>query len=100
MRFELTYFDCDYVTDHLNNIDYPVIDKESMFEVVALLNVLHEENQSLLRKNGAMEEEIECLSEENEKLKERNDFLRKQLDRVCIDNEIMGDKLKQIGRIL
>ena len=47
MRFELTYFDCDYVTDHLNNIDYPVIDKESMFKVVELLNELHEENMML-----------------------------------------------------
>ena len=48
----------------------------------------------------AMLNEGVILAEENEQLKERNDFLRKQLDRVCIDNETMGDKLKQIGRIL
>lgn len=55
-------------------------------ETLKKLNELHEENKE--------------LKKENEQLKERNDFLRKQLDRVCIDNETMGDKLKQIGRIL
>ena len=50
--------------------------------------------------NGHLSSKISDLECENEQLKERNDFLRKQLDRVCIDNETMGDKLKQIGRIL
>ncbi len=40
------------------------------------------------------------LYNENEQLKQRNEFLKKQLDRVCDENEIMGDKLKQIGGML
>ena len=40
------------------------------------------------------------FADENKKLKQRNEFLKKQLDRVCIDNEEMGDKLKKIERIL
>ena len=44
--------------------------------LLAELN-LSEENQSLLRKNGAMEEEIECLSEENKQL--QNTIARLQL---------------------
>ena len=47
-----------------------------------------------------VEEMLNALHEENIQLKERNEFLKKQLDRVCIDNETMGDKLKKIGRIL
>jgi len=43
---------------------------------------------------------LNALHEENNQLKERNEFLKKQLDRVCSDNERMGDKLKKIGRIL
>lgn len=52
---------------------------------------------------GNLYDVCECLNtlhEENIQLKERNEFLKKQLDRVCIDNEEMGDKLKKIGRIL
>ena len=45
-------------------------------------------------------DKLNALHEENIQLKERNEFLKKQLDRVCIDNETMGDKLKKIGRIL
>ena len=44
-----------------------------------LLNELHEENKLLLRKNGAVEEEIECLSEENEQLKEENNKLHQKI---------------------
>ena len=40
-------------------------------EVANLLNEFHEKNKKLLRKNGAMEEEIECLSEENKQLKQQ-----------------------------
>ena len=43
---------------------------------------------------------INELIEENEQLKQRNNFLKKQFDRVCSENEIIGDKLKKIGRIL
>lgn len=46
-RFELTYFDCDYITDHLTHEDYPTVDKDSMFEVVKLLNGLVDENEQL-----------------------------------------------------
>lgn len=48
----------------------------------------------------AMLNEGVILAEENEQLKKRNEFLKKQLDRVCSENEMMGDKLKKIGRIL
>lgn len=43
---------------------------------------------------------LNYLVEENEQLKQRNNFLKKQLDRVCSENEIMGDKLKKIERTL
>ena len=71
-------------------------------DVCDLLNMQH---KTIQRLNQNIEELLsvdieEELLKENEQLKERNDFLRKQLDRVCIDNETMGDKLKQIGRIL
>jgi cell division septum initiation protein DivIVA len=45
-------------------------------------------------------DDINEIIDENEQLKQRNEFLKKQLDRVCDENEIMGDKLKQIGRML
>ena len=48
-------------------------------QVVDLLNELHEENILLLRKNGVMEEEIECLSEENKQLKYHLDRTEKEL---------------------
>lgn len=50
-----------------------------MERLINLLNNLHEENQSLLRRNGEMEEEIECLSEENEQLKRENAKMKKEL---------------------
>ena len=40
--------------------------------------------------------ELNGLYDENEQLKQRNEFLKKQLDRVCSENEIIGDKLKKI----
>ena len=70
-----------------------------------VVNLLNEQHETIERLKQNVEELLsvnveEELLKENEQLKERNDFLRKQLDRVCIDNETMGDKLKQIGRIL
>lgn len=47
-----------------------------------------------------LQDENKELKKENEQLKQRNEFLKKQLDRVCSENEMMGDKLKKIGRIL
>lgn len=46
-RFELTHFDCDYITDHLTGEDYPTIDKDSMFELVKQINELVDENEEL-----------------------------------------------------
>ena len=58
-----------------------------------LLNELHKENQTLLRKNGAMEEEIECLSEENEQLKQ-------QIGEHSIDERLLDDLyFNQVGGI-
>ena len=48
-------------------------------DVCSLLNELHEKNKELQRKNGAMEEEIECLSEEKEQLKYHLDRTEKEL---------------------
>lgn len=62
--------------------------------------------ETMVKDNGKFLTHKECcdllnnLHEENNQLKERNEFLKKQLDRVCIDNEEMGDKLKKIGKIL
>lgn len=47
-----------------------------------------------------IEELLNSLNDENVQLKQRNNFLKEQLDRVCSENEIIGDKLKKIGRIL
>ena len=44
-------------------------------ELLELLNTLHEENQHLRRRCGAMQEEIEIMSEENEQLTEDKDDL-------------------------
>lgn len=75
-RFEYIAF--DGFTDHEAYI--------TPHKVANLLNEFYEKNQELVT--------------ENEQLKKRNDFLKKQLDRVCSENEMMGDKLKKIGRIL
>ena len=66
--------------------------------IVNLLNELHEENKKLLRKNGAMEEEIECLSEENEQLKQAYSQLKHRhslLHDVCIDAECDRDSYRK-----
>jgi hypothetical protein len=62
--------------------------------------VIDRENDRILRYDKEYCDLLNALHEENNQLKERNEFLKKQLDRVCIDNEEMGDKLKKIGRIL
>jgi len=70
-RFELTYFDCDYITDHSINVDYPVVDKKSMFKIVDLLNELHEELQRLEMENQQYKILTEELKRQNKKLKGR-----------------------------
>ena len=68
--------------------------------------LVDDEFVSRIKNNGVSmtaREIVDCLNalhEENKELKQQNEFLKKQLDRVCIDNETMGDKLKKIGRIL
>jgi ribonuclease HIII len=83
-------------------------------DIVELLNELHYENYNLelhsksqskayhklLDSFTRLKRKNKELQKENEQLKQRNEFLKKQLDRVCDENEIMGDKLKQIGRML
>jgi len=59
------------------------------------LNELHEKNKLLLRKNGAMEEEIECLSDENEQLKESVYSWSKSYNRVYEENEQLKHQLQQ-----
>ena len=49
------------------------------------LNQLEEENKLLLRKNGAMEEEIECLSEENKQLRNEVKEYKEAMKRMMID---------------
>jgi len=79
-RFERIYADVDvFCRDHNAKGISQLIEKEDYDKIVDLLNE---------------------LADENEQLKQRNEFLKKQLDRVCDENEIMGDKLKQIGRML
>ena len=59
----------------------------------------HETN----KRSGSIDDFVDmmnALHEENKELKQRNEFLKKQLDRVCSENEIMGDKLKKIERTL
>ena len=51
------------------NSSYHIGDKGIAQSLCDLLNELYEENKKLLRRNGAMEEEIECLSDENGQLK-------------------------------
>ena len=63
------------------------------FEVVKLLNELHEEKQHLQRRCGAMQEEIEILSEENKQLKQDKDdlidFIKKEFPKS--HKHILGD---------
>ena len=68
-------YELSCLVDNENKTFYFVVDSIANVEsFVERLNELHEENKHLLRRNGAMEEEIECLSEENEQLrKEKND---------------------------
>ena len=49
-------------------------------KIIDKMNELAEENRILLRKNGAMEEEIECLTEENDQLKSDNFNLNKSVE--------------------
>ena len=63
-RFELTYFDCDYITDHLTGEDYPTIDKYSMFELVKQINELVDENEELKQAYTQLKQ----LEKENEEL--------------------------------
>ena len=51
------------------NSSYHIGDNGIAQSLCDLLNELYEENKKLLRRNGAMEEEIECLSDENGQLK-------------------------------
>ena len=66
-------------------------------ECAKLLNELHEENKHLLRRNGAMEEEMECLSEENEQLKKQLESEHTMLDNaILLERTRMGQSaLKQ-----
>ena len=48
---------------------YTSCDEDGFQDLCEMLNELHEKNLILVRKNGAMEVEIECLSEENEQCK-------------------------------
>ena len=84
------------------------------FNAMKLLNYFEKENTKLKEENEQFHniandynisfdklcETFEQCLNENEELKQRNEFLKKQLDRVCFENELMGDKLKKIGRIL
>ena len=104
-RFELAYADYDW---------WAICDKENPTElgisgedVVVLLNEQHETIEQLKSKikreighNQRLHKDNCELTKENKQLKKRNEFLKKQLDRVCSENEMMGNKLKKIGRIL
>ena len=80
-RFEMKDPNCwGYpITDNKTGTVYSCDSNIWMKELVGVLNALHDEN---------------------ERLKQRNNFLKEQLDRVCSENEIMGDKLKKIERTL
>jgi hypothetical protein len=96
----------DGMTEKRLNIDLI----EDLFVREELIR-LYEENEQLKKELHKLKLVNEMLSmdfsnsehellKENEQLKKRNEFLKKQLDRVCSENEMMGDKLKKIGRIL
>lgn len=72
-RFELTYFDCDYITDHNTHVDYPVVDKKSMFKVVELLNELHNENEQLKSENQELRQYLSWQDMELEEMESIND---------------------------
>ena len=68
-------YELSCIVDTDNKTFYFVVDSIANVEsFVGRLNELHEEKSLLLRKNGAMEEEIECLSEENQSLKKKLEF--------------------------
>ena len=69
--------DVTVIIDDEKKYSFPILDSTLNYMFCKALNELSEENQSLLRKNGAMEEEIECLSEENKQL--QNTIARLQL---------------------
>ena len=66
------YYVCDNTKKGDDRIILEFDTKYDAMEVCELLNELHEKNKLLLQRNGAMEEEIECLSEE---IKDLNDVL-------------------------
>jgi len=64
-RFEATYFDCQYVTDHKTRIDYPVL---SEFEYANdLCNLLNEQDQQIKETKDmfyeAHKQQQDCLKE-------------------------------------
>lgn len=76
------------------------LDFDSLLNVISHLNGLGKMIDVNIEQGRYYVRKYKELRDENEQLKQRNEFLKKQLDRVCDENEIMGDKLKQIGRML
>ena len=79
LKVEKDYYEVLSLLNHFHDAWFGV--HEGLEQISKEYDELAEENQSLLRKNGAMEEEIECLTEENEQLKQRNKRFEEKIQR-------------------
>jgi hypothetical protein len=69
-RFELTFMDCFYITDHQTK-DYASVLEEDLEEIVDLLNKLNDENEQLKHDATVLIQANQDYRKENEKLKQQ-----------------------------